>query len=136
MACLSEYTAQAYSIVVKHISESELFLDENVAIPSLHQVEKVLKGTRSLEGIGSKSARIKPYHFLASAHAMNFFSETPAGLAAAAECVCEHMHCELTDSPDSRHWTRARRLSLKVQRLCPLLQGCTFRRLLLLVLSL
>ena len=79
------------------MKESELFLNKVVAIPTLKKVLNVLSSKcSSLEGIGAKSGRIKPFEFLRSADAKKFFSETPGAMAAAAECVCDCMNCELT----------------------------------------
>ena len=65
------------------MTRSELFLNEKVAIPSCYQVEDVLRGSRTLEGVASKSGRIKPYDFIASVGATMFFSESRGALAAA-----------------------------------------------------
>ena len=62
---------------------SELFLNEEVAIPKCDRVWEVLRGSRTIEDIGSKSGTIKPYDFIASVGATMFFSETLAALAAA-----------------------------------------------------
>ena len=80
---------QAYNIVVERVKASEVFLNEEVAIPSLSMIRTVLAHPHKCKNIGRC---MQPFAFLARANAIEFFSETPAALAAAAECACECVH--------------------------------------------